>query len=163
MKLIILILCGIGILGDLGFSAPRSSMIKNYNKKLNYRLSTDVEPVDYVIELTPYFENNINGKEPFTFDGISNISLKASKSGVDTITLHKQDLKIIEQNLMKNGETITIKSTKYDEVTNKYTLKLASPLVQNDVYILNFKYIGKLQTDMHGFYRSFYREGNVTK
>lgn len=166
MRFFILFLCIIGILADFCASAP-NPISKNDGKTINYRLTTDIEPFDYVLEFTPYLENSVDGNEPFTFDGICNISIRTSKHGINTITLHKQDLKIIEQNLVKfaqqNVEYIEIKSNESDDITKKYTLKLAKPLIANEVYVLNFKYIGRLQTDMLGFYRSSYKEGNDTK
>lgn len=150
------------IFSELSCGAQKT-MIDIKDKKLKYRLSTDVEPIDYVIELTPYFDSNITGKEPFTFDGICNISLKAGKSGIDTITLHKQDLQVIELNLTKNDDEITIESTDYDNISSKYTLQLATPLVENEEYVLSIKYMGKLQSDLYGFYRSSYKEANITK
>lgn len=126
---------------------------------MNYRLSPDIEPLDYVIDITPHFGRSVNGKEPFSFDGICSITIKTSKPRIDTITLHTQDLNIVEQSLTRIG----IISNSYNNETNKYTLKLASHLVKDEPYILNFKYNAKLRTDLYGFYRSSYRVGNITK
>lgn len=168
MKLSILSLCLIGISSDFGSCSPINEI-----KTLNYRLNTDIKPLDYIIELTPYFDSSVNGNEPFTFDGICTITLHATKSNVDTITLHKQDLKILEQSLKmrsnsnssfpQSDEDIDIKSNDYNNITNIYTLKLAVPLIKDELYVLKFRYIGRLQTDMHGLYRSSYQKGNVTK
>lgn len=167
MRFITLSLCLVGILADLSACSPIAEI-----KTINYRLNTDVEPLDYIVDVTPYFEDSVNGKEPFTFDGICVITLKARQSNVDTITLHKQDLDIVEQSLTKKSkstssfsdgnDSIAIKSTDYNDITTIYTLKLATPLVKNTPYVLRFKYIGKLQTNMHGLYRSSYLKGNVT-
>lgn len=154
MKVFIFVLCIITFCVHLNKSSPI-----NDNKTLNYRLNTDVEPLDYTIELTPHFDRSVNGREPFTFDGICTITIKASKSNVDTITLHKQDLNILEERLM----SIDIISNNYNNETNKYTLKLASPLVKDKTYVLNFIFNAKLRTDLYGFYRSSYRDGNITK
>lgn len=167
MRLFVFSLCLIGTLTNLCLSSPINEI-----KTINYRLSTDVEPLDYIIDLTPYFDSNVNGKKPFTFDGICEITIKARKSNVDTITLHKEDLNILEQSLAKKSksvslsqrdESIDIKSNDYNEITNVYTLKLTSPLVKDEIYALKFKYVGNLQTNMHGLYRSSYQKGNVTK
>lgn len=160
MRLLTLSLCVIGILADLSICLPTNEM-----NTLNYRLNTDVKPLDYVIDLTPYFDDSGNGKEPFTFDGICTITIKALQSNVDTITLHKEDLNILEQSLTKKSkldESIDIKSSDYNDITTIYTLKLASPLVKDELYVLQFKYIGKLHTNMHGLYRSSYVNGNTT-
>lgn len=133
---------------------------------VNYRLNTDIEPIDYIIDVTPHFES-------FTFDGVCTITLKTSKTNVNTITLHKLELNIIEQKLTKKPslvapfslaiENITISSSDYDQTTHKYTLKLASPLVNDELYQLYFKYTGTTKPTSFGFYQDSYEEGNVEK
>lgn len=137
--------------------------------KLNYRLNTDIEPLDYIIDVTPYFDGSVPGKEPFTFDGITTITIKAKKENIDTITLHKLKLDILEESLIKKSkqfaqkfEKINIKSHDYDNRTEKYTLNLATKLVKDELYVLTFKYMGSLTTG-NGFYRTEYKDGNVTK
>lgn len=168
MKLVLCVVCISIFLATFGKSSPLS-----HDKTLNYRLNTDVEPLDYIIDVTPYFDDSVIGKEPFTFDGVCIITIKARLSNVDAVTLHKQDLDIVEQSLTKKSlfnekfidETngIVIKSSNYNEQTNKYTLNLASALVKDELYVLKFAYSAKLRTDLYGFYRSSYQEGNVTK
>lgn len=165
MNRFVFVLCIVDFLATFCRGSPVSHITN-----VNYRLSTDIEPLDYIIDLTPYFDDSVRGKEPFTFDGICTITIKARQSNVDTVTLHKQDLDIVELSLTRishfNGtlvEYTKIKSTNYSEQTNKYTLKLTSSLIKGALYVLNFKYNAKLRTDLYGFYRSFYQEGNVTK
>lgn len=167
MNLVLLSLCIIGILGNFAHSITIEE-----SKKLNYRLNADIEPLDYIIDVTPYFNGSVSGKEPFTFDGICTITFKTKKTNIDTITLHKFNLNIIEESLVKKSklfaqfaqkvEKINIQSHEYDNRTEKYTLKLASTLVKDELYILKFKYTGSL-TNGKGFYRTAYKEGNVTK
>lgn len=161
-------LCLIGIFIDLCFCTSL-----NQSDAINYRLNTDVQPIDYIIDLTPYFDDTVAGKSPFTFDGICTITIKTNKLNIDTITVHKQDLDISDVSLTKKPgffapfpwkiEHINIKSKEYDNITHKYTVRLASPLVKDESYDLNFKYTGNLQDDMTGFYRSSYKDGNNTK
>lgn len=168
MALLVFSLCIIGIFIDFG-----SCTSLNQNASVNYRLNTDIQPIDYIIDLTPYFDNSVVGKTPFTFDGICTITIKANKLNMDTIIVHKHDLDIIDVSLTKKPgffapfpwkvEHIDIKSKEYDNITHKYTVKLVSALAKDESYDLNFKYTGKLQSDMTGFYRSSYKDGNVTK
>lgn len=151
-------------------SATNSTVEKA--EKLNYRLSTEVVPVDYIIELTPYF-NNESGKEAFTFDGSVKITLQSTQADIKTITLHKEDLDISEQTLAVKSkyfpmfpwelQNYTIDHNEYDDRTKKYSIILSESLVQHQLYELNIKYTGKLRTDMLGFYRSSYNDGNMTK
>lgn len=171
MKRILLISCIIAIFTDI------CSGVKE-NDKLDYRLNTDIEPIDYIIDVTPYFDSNVPGKKQSTFDGSCTITFKTTKANVSAITLHKSNLNITAQSLTQantststslltvvpqNVENIEISSSDYNNKTNKYTLKLASSLIPNNEYILKFEYIGVLYTDGVGFYRRSYQEGNVTK
>lgn len=168
MASLVFSLCLFGIFIDFG-----SCTSLNQSTALNYRLNTDIQPIDYIIDLTPYFDSSVVGKNPFTFDGICTITIKANKLNIDTITVHKQDLDIIDVSLTKKPgffapfpwkiEHINIKSKEYDNITHKYTVKFASPLTKDESYDLNFKYTGNLQNDSIGFYRSSYKDGNVTK
>lgn len=168
MPIILFGLCIIGILIDSCFCTSI-----NESKSFDYRLNTDILPIDYIIDLTPYFDDSVAGKMPFTFDGICTITIKTNKPNLDAITVHKDDLDILDVSVTKKPgffapfpwkvDHIAIKSNEYNNITNKYTMKLASPLVKDESYDLNFKYTGKLRTDMTGFYRSSYKEGNVTK
>lgn len=138
----------------------------NQNDRRNYRLNTDIEPIDYIIDVAPHFES-------FTFDGICTITLKSSKTNVSTITLHKLNLNIIEQRLTKEPllegpfsgkfENVNITSSDYDQITQKYTLKLASPLKKDELYQLYFNYTGSSKSFSAGFYQSDYMEGNTKK
>lgn len=164
MSFISLSVCIIGVLlfiADVSFSAP-AEVITAELKKPNYRLNTDVEPIVYTIEVTPYFD----GKKVFTFDGTVEIQLKTREKNVDEIVLHIEDLDIKRKTLTKkpgfyapfpfNLENLSIKGDKYDKTTSKYTIQLTKPLVRDEVYTLTFEYVGNLQSDMHGFYRSSY-------
>lgn len=168
-RIIVLTLCiSIGVLTNFC-----SSSDVNDGQKENYRLTYDILPTDYIVDVTPYFDTNLNGKAPFTFDGLCTITIKPRVANVDTIALHKQYLNILEQTLTtapnlnesthQLAESVAIKSSEYNNVTNKYSLKLTAPLVKDKLYVLKFKYTGKLQTDYHGFFYDKYREGNTTR
>lgn len=92
MNVWLLFSLAIGLLVNISFGAPAPEV--ETAETLDYRLNTDVEPLDYVVELTPYFTND-TGKI-FTFDGSVTISVKATKDNVKSITLHKDDLDISE-------------------------------------------------------------------
>lgn len=166
MKLFLLSLCI--------FSSYAHSIALDESKNLDYRLNTDIEPLHYELDLTPYFDNSVPGKTEFTFDGITSITLKATKTDIDTITLHKVDLNITTESLVKKSnifaslgqtvDSINIKSHEYDAQTQKYTLKLATALVKDELYVLSFKYVGSLvNTNNHGFYYTKYKDGDVSK
>lgn len=45
----------------------------------SYRLPEDLDPIHADIEVTPYFETAPDGKEPFTFDGVTTHEIRVSK------------------------------------------------------------------------------------
>lgn len=146
---------------------------ENETTTLDYRLNSDVVPINYELELTPYFNNTESDKEPFTFDGSVIITIKPTRPDVREITLHQEELNIshieltIKTRYMPlfqwSPQQLNINTKSYNNITNKYTIKLNEPLTFGRTYQLFFKYVGKLRTDMHGFYRSSYKEGNETK
>lgn len=163
-----------GLIGSLvgsNLCAPASETEKAEN--LDYRLNTDIEPTDYVIELTPYFTND-TGKL-FTFDGSITITLRPTKADVNIITLHQEDLEITEQSLTPKADlflgfgwnlrdtNFNLNHTAYDSRTKKYSIFLGNALDQAMSYELKLKFSGKLRTDMLGFYRSSYKDGDETK
>ena len=149
--------------------------VTSEDEKLDYRLNTDIEPLHYSIDVTPHFGDNIiPSKEPSVFDGTCSITLKTIKSNVSSITLHKLDLDIVEKKLTfdssvmtqfaRKDENINIISSDYNNITEKFTLHLSSPLIKDELYVLHFKYTGKINKDMSGFYRGSYQDDrNVTK
>lgn len=41
-----------------------------------YRLPEDLDPINFDVEITPYFDEPEDGKEAFTFDGIVTITMR---------------------------------------------------------------------------------------
>lgn len=136
-----------------------------YAQTVNYRLSTTVLPSNYNIEITPYFTAE-TGKEVFTFDGIASIRLSTSQVNVAVIELHAVNLPGPLPTLVEAlAPTVVIAVTTVvdDTVSQKRTVTLASALRPNIEYILTFTYVGNLNEDMNGFYRSYYVENGQTK
>lgn len=153
MNLVLLCFCVIGSLVNMTMGASD-------DENIDYRLNKDVEPTDYVIDLTPHFNNESGGSEAFTFDGSVTITLQATRANVTKITLHKEELDISESELVTKSKKvqIPINNSEWDERTTKYSLVLNEPLAENQLYELKIKFKGKLRTDMTGFFRSSYKD-----
>lgn len=132
----------------------------------NYRLPTIIIPSNYDIEITPYFvpENN---KLQFTFDGITKITLRTSQLNVMQIVLHAVNLNTTNNPTLVEAQdgftSIPVTGSIDTLLTQKRTITLASALKPNQDYILTFIYVGQINNDMHGFYRSSYVENGTTK
>lgn len=130
------------------------------------RLNDDIKPVNYSIELTPYFPNE-NPERTSTFDGYSQIVFRPTHNNVTKIKLHMVDLKVdnhILNTTSSSRQSPAIKNTTYDEFTDQYTIFLTGPLNTLDVYTLTFRYVGILENRIkRGFYWSSYTENSETK
>lgn len=123
----------------------------------DFRLNDEVWPSHYDIELTPYFEDD-GDHVAFTFDGIATITLKPSKAGVTKIMLHKANINISSWYLKRASDSVDVASGNaiFNEETEILTIPVNQPLSETIDYILVFNYVGILDDDMHGFYRSYY-------
>ncbi|EDV93346.1 membrane alanyl aminopeptidase [Drosophila grimshawi] len=131
-----------------------------------YRLSEDINPINYDITLRPYLLESDNTKR-FTFDGEVWIEIEPVKT-TKLVSLHSKSL---EYSLTEYWQKVTgtpviqkLTDPKYNEQTDIRNLTAASDLVAKQRYILHFKYTGQMGDDMHGFYRSYYvNDNNETK
>uniref|UniRef100_A0A182QKF0 Aminopeptidase n=1 Tax=Anopheles farauti TaxID=69004 RepID=A0A182QKF0_9DIPT len=123
----------------------------------DYRLNDDVWPSHYDVEIKPYLEAETN-KAQFTFDGSAKITVSTTKQDVTQIKLHMARMEISEWNVtrMSDNAIIPTQVQSYDAETEILTLPLSTPLQANLDYQLSFAYVGHMDDDMHGFYRSYY-------
>lgn len=78
---------------------------------------------------------------------------------VSSIVLHIHDLDISTYSF-DNGVTLNpFASSDYDIVTDKWTIPLV-PSRSSGIIILVVNYIGHMNEEMSGFYRSYYMKGN---
>lgn len=129
-----------------------------------HRLSEEVLPIHYDILLTPYFESNADHQE-WTFDGEVKITVKATESGIRSITLHKLELDIFEVSVIENvdSDLELFEDFTYDEETNKFTIHLNDEMDPEKFYNLRITYLGYLGNEMIGFYRSIFFEDGQNK
>lgn len=160
-----LIVC-IAATAAIATSAPiPAANVSDYGT-LNYRLGTDVWPQQYVLEVTPYFVGE-HGKQQFSFDGKVDILLSATVKGVRAITLHTDQLQISNNIRLRDAITslseIKVISQTYDPRVQEIILNLDSEMPMGRRYVLSMQFVGKLGSDMRGFYRSSYVENGVIK
>ncbi|XP_015517541.2 uncharacterized protein LOC107222622 [Neodiprion lecontei] len=118
----------------------------------DYRLPNNTAPLQYNITLVPYI---VVGN--FTFDGTVDILLQVLEA-TSTITLHTNALTYNEsltKLVNQNGSSINVTSHTYDTAEQFLIIGVASQLSIGN-YTLSFTYVGVLDSDMYGFYRSSY-------
>ncbi|XP_035890493.1 uncharacterized protein LOC118502379 [Anopheles stephensi] len=128
----------------------------------HYRLNDDVWPTHYDIEIKPYFEPELD-KQAFTFDGSTAITVTATKENVTQIKLHKANMNIVSWKVMRKSNSMLVRNGNdtYDEETQILTLHLNETLLKNVEYLMVFNYVGVMEENMRGFYRSYYYENGV--
>jgi aminopeptidase N len=121
----------------------------NSKMKKNVRLSKNIIPLEYDIELKPDLEN-------FTFSGIETITLSVLKK-TKIITLHSKEIEIDTADLLINKNKIFGKIN-YDKKSETVSFVFPKIIPAGKVKLtLVFK--GILNDKMRGFYRSKYRIG----
>lgn len=135
-----------------------------------YRLSTNIDPVNYNITLRPYLLDKYNTKQ-FTFDGEVYIEI-VPQTTTNYVMLHSKNLTYSLREYWPKptatGQAITKQTLNVLGTRNVDTdisnLTVSGELTANQSYILHFVYTGYMSEDMHGFYRSQYvNDNNETK
>lgn len=131
----------------------------NLSAVVNYRLPDNAVPVHYDIELIPHIE-----EDNFTFDGKSDIILEIRRA-TQNLSLHALDLTIDETETVLISSYIIVHTPiahNYDNETEILTLHFNEELSPG-MYSLNIQYVGILNTDLHGFFRTSYVNENGEK
>lgn len=116
------------------------------------RLSKDVTPIKYNIDIKPDLEN-------FTFEGIETISLKLNKS-TNKLTLHSKEIQIETASVLYKKDKIFSKNISYDE--DRETVEFTFPKIINKGNVsITLVFKGILNDKMRGFYRSKYTIDNT--
>ncbi|OWR41735.1 aminopeptidase N precursor [Danaus plexippus plexippus] len=131
-----------------------------------YRLPNTTKPSKYEISLIPYFDvvptPNI---PPFSFDGQVSIWIQATQAGVREIVMHCNSLVI-------NSVTVSLNNTAMNLTNSNFTCEMPyaflrigtnEPLQMGQEYLIHITYRGFFQTNMRGFYRSWYRDSTGFK
>ena len=143
---------------------PYTTTTKNPSLKKNYRLPKSLKPFYYDLKITTYFDILT---EPNSFDGDVSIKFSCVES-TSLISFHKAEMDITESSITVTSDLnptseFKVISTSYDEDTQIYKITLSQLLVSQQNYSINMKYVGKIQANNFGFYKSFYLDSNGIK
>nr|WHB18094.1 membrane alanyl aminopeptidase-like protein [Dioryctria abietella] len=136
-----------------------------FNEQLrdpSYRLPTTTKPSHYEVSLTPYFDDATTVDRQFTFDGTVTIRINAMEENVTEIVLHCNDLTIGNASVQYTVDGVTTNILVDEEQRacempySFLRLQTSEALQLNQEYEVTISFIGNLQTNMRGFYRSFY-------
>ncbi|KAL2717324.1 putative aminopeptidase-2 [Vespula squamosa] len=139
------------------------SWIKDNNKvpdhqdKNEYRLPGDVVPKKYVLSLEPFLDPS-----NFTFSGNLQILAVTTKK-TNRIVLHASDITIyVVQVLISNNKKVNI-SQHYKDKNDFFVIELEQTLDDKTEMTIVIRFLGKLNEDRRGFYRSYYIDKNGKK
>ncbi|CAF4959387.1 unnamed protein product [Pieris macdunnoughi] len=131
-----------------------------------YRLPRTSIPQKYQVTLTPYLDiTSTPNVTPFTFDGEVTIDLTVL-TATNEIVLHCNDLTIHELTLTTaTGIAVALENNIFTcEMPYSFLrVRATSQLTPNTQYTLKSRFSGNLQTNMRGFYRSWYKDSNGQK
>uniref|UniRef100_A0A8D8TU53 Aminopeptidase n=1 Tax=Cacopsylla melanoneura TaxID=428564 RepID=A0A8D8TU53_9HEMI len=133
---------------------------KESKKKPIDRLPTSIHPLTYKMNILPFIvENN------FTFLGEVWITVKVL-SPTNNITVHVNDLNITSYAITRLSDK---QSMLIDRLHNDSVNQFAVFLLKNELFLpsheyqLYVKYVGNLNDNMRGLYRSSYKQDNRTR
>lgn len=156
---------------NLNTSNTTITQTASHENLTDLRLPESIVPISYEIKLIPFlFENN------FTFSGDVKIIVKVVKK-CQNITLHAMALKIksndvtvrlINDTKNANGTLnphayAAIKRVYAVEPKQFFIIEFNHTLNEDDLYEIHIKYVGILNDQLQGFYRSAYTIGNETR
>ncbi|KAH6930394.1 hypothetical protein HPB50_013179 [Hyalomma asiaticum] len=126
----------------------------------NVRLPRSLVPVHYDVELTPTLEGN------FTFNGsVAILVLCASETW--NVTLHIKDLNVSDVSVSESdaagGSRLEHDRHDEDKRLQFLVIKLKRPLTAGSNYTVRMNFIGLLNDDLAGFYRSSYVDASGHK
>lgn len=128
----------------------------------NYRLPTTTRPLHYKVRLQPNLDQDfeLNG------DVEINIKVESVNQPINEIKLHCQDMVINSLTVTSTTNTENLaQGTQFvcEETTSFLTIPTTTQLPNGNEYIIKISFVGKLQSGMRGFYRSWFFDENKQK
>jgi aminopeptidase N len=125
----------------------------NASSITNYRLPSDIVPIQYDLYVKPYLNITNENLRFSVFDGRVRIYLNVTRT-TDRIVLHKRFITIRDP-IEITGSALVIQTT-FNQDLDIFTIVLDRFLQVNEQPILTLNYTGELKNDTDGFYISSY-------
>lgn len=135
--------------------------VSNDTEVIDLFLPRSILPLQYDLKFTPFMSMN-----NFTFNGVVKIRVKATVN-CQNITLHSKGLKIDKTTLyiwdVREKRSVAILKQYAIENKQFYVLETEDELKKDEIYEININFVGILNDNLDGFYRSSYTVGNETR
>ncbi|XP_063590564.1 aminopeptidase N-like [Penaeus indicus] len=125
--------------------------------EVDTRLPTSLKPLRYRIRLQPFVNGN------FSIFGFLEVEMEVLETTYN-ITLHMLDI-ITKNDTVKvlgsggvEQRQVGIKSQHYDPVRQFYVAQMEEALMKGERYTLQMEFLGYLNDQLRGFYRSTYKD-----
>ncbi|XP_042891235.1 aminopeptidase N-like [Penaeus japonicus] len=127
--------------------------------KMDTRLPRSLRPLHYLIQLQPFVNGN------FSVFGYMEVEMEVLET-TSNVTLHMLDIvtkndtvKVLTLGGMAKRE-VGIKRHQYDHARQFYAAQMEEELMEGKKYILRMEFVGYLNDQLRGFYRSTYKDVN---
>ncbi|XP_027211488.2 aminopeptidase N [Penaeus vannamei] len=124
-------------------------------EKVNVRLPRSLKPMRYLVKLQPLINGN------FSILGYVEVEMEVLEP-TSNITLHIADIITYNDTVklkgMGNASAPGIKMHEYDNYREFYIAHLDKELQQGEKYVLSMEFLGYLNDQLRGFYRSSYKD-----
>ncbi|XP_050699388.1 aminopeptidase N-like isoform X2 [Eriocheir sinensis] len=142
------------------FSVPNT--VTPQEEELDVRLPRSLRPLHYLVKLQPLINGNLSilgyvEVEMEVLEATTNITLHIA----DIIT-HNDTIRVTTPEDL-DGPSLKIRKHEYDHDKQFYLAHLEEPLLEGQKYILSMAFEGHLNDQLHGFYRSTYRDADGTE
>jgi len=127
----------------------------------SYQLPRDTTPLAYGLRLVPKYDK---GDKTFVFGGQAEIIIYVNCI-TSTLTMNAKDMQIksVAITELKTQTDLAVDSFELDNDAEILRMYPECNLLAGRRYQVKIVFQGMLRTDMTGFYRSIYKENNVTK
>ncbi|KAK8402060.1 hypothetical protein O3P69_001270 [Scylla paramamosain] len=133
-----------------------------FEEEPDVRLPRTLRPLHYLVKLQPLINGNLS------ILGYMEVEMEVLEATVN-ITLHIADI-ITHNDTIRvttpgdlDGPGLKIRKHEYDHERQFYLAHLEEPLVEGEKYVLSMGFEGHLNDQLHGFYRSTYRDSDGTE
>ncbi|XP_069952147.1 aminopeptidase N [Cherax quadricarinatus] len=138
------------------------SIFAREKEEVDIRLPKTLKPLHYVVKLQPFINGN------FSIMGYVEVEIEVIEP-TSNITLHIADI-ITKNETIKvvpsdnvDGPGVEVKQNLYDNDRNFYIGVLGEELELGKKYILSMEFVGYLNDELRGFYRSTYTDEDGNK
>nr|XP_053651337.1 aminopeptidase N-like isoform X1 [Cherax quadricarinatus] len=132
------------------------------HEEMNVRLPRALKPLHYLVKLQPFISGN------FSILGYVEVEMEVLEPTFN-ITLHIADIITKNETIRVaavgdlEGLGLKVRKHEYDPERQFYVAHLEEALQQSHKYVLSMEFLGYLNDQLHGFYRSNYRDADGTE